>query len=157
MQKAIVSKGFLEVLWWIFTAVCSALILLPLWREVPNYPFLVINILAILVFITFTRYIFLLNYTFLTKYLILKVVLSLACIPLIFYLVNNINHFQTYLDEQGVLGFMGHLPPERIDALDKYMRAEFLLFGVGSVIASTMLPFRLLASVWRQYNKKRRV
>jgi hypothetical protein len=83
----------------------------------------------------------------------LKIVLSLACVPWIFYLVSNINYFQTYLDEQGVLSFMAHLDPEDIDRLSQYIHSELLLFSVGSVIVSALLPFRLIQSVWRQYNK----
>ncbi len=148
---------FLELIWWVFTFLVCAIILLPLLREIPEYPFLLINVVSILVFITFTRYIFFLNLTFLKRFMVLKIILSFASIPLIFYLVSNINYFQTFLDENGVLPFMGHLSPERIDVLEQYMRNEFILFGVGSVIVSVILPFRLLLSVWRQYNQKIRV
>lgn len=148
---------FLELIWWVFTFLVCAIIMLPLLREIPEYPFLLSNIVSILVFITFTRYIFLLNLTFLKRFMVLKIILSFASIPLIFYLVSNVNLFQTFLDENGVLPFMGHLSPERIDVLEQYMRNEFILFGVGSVIVSVILPFRLLLSVWRQYNQKIRV
>jgi hypothetical protein len=83
--------------------------------------------------------------------------LVLLSVPLIFNLVNNINHFQTYLDEQGILSFMGHLHPSRIDSLEKYVRTQMLLFGVGSVISAVILPVRLTMSVWRVRNKKDKV
>jgi hypothetical protein len=157
MPAMLRSKWFLELVWWIFTGVVCLIVLLPLTQALPDYPFLTINLVSIITFITFTRYIFLLNLTFLTRHMILKIILSLACVPWIFYLVSNINYFQTYLDEQGVLSFMGHLSPEAIDSLTRYMHSQLLLFSVGSVIVSTLLPFRLLASVWRQYNKKNRM
>jgi hypothetical protein len=149
------SKLSLELMWWLFTAVVCLLIMLPIWQSIPNYPFLTINLVAIITFITFTRYIFLLHLTFLSGLMWLKIILSLASIPWIFYLVSNINYFQTYLDEYGVLSFMEHLNPQSIDTLSRYIHSELLLFSVGSVIVSTLLPFRLIQSVWRQYNQKR--
>jgi hypothetical protein len=146
-------KWVLESLWWIITFVLLVLVLLPIFREVPDYPFYLINTISILVFITFSRYIFLLKHTFLAHQKALKVILSILCIPLVFYLVSNINEFQTYMDERGVLDFMSHLHPIRVDALDTYIRSQSLLFGVGSVIAAVLLPFRLVISVWRNRNK----
>lgn len=151
------SKITLEVFWWVFTLVVILLVLTPIFRDAPDFPFIMENAIAIVVFITLSRYIFLLNLTFLTRHLILKIVLGIACIPLVFYLVSNINQFQTYLDEEGVLGFMGHLSPSKIEALEKYLRHEFVLFGVGSVVAATIMPFRLIIAVWRQFNRKEKL
>lgn len=142
-----------ESLWWLFTALIVAVVLYPIYREIPAYPFWWINIIAIVVFITATRYIFLLKFTPIARWQVVKAVLVLLCVPLIFNLVNNVNFFQTYLDEQGILSFMGHLSPDRIDELDKYIRAQMVLFGVGSIIASVILAFRLIISIWRFRNK----
>jgi hypothetical protein len=147
------NKWVLEALWWLITVVLVTLVLLPIVREIPEYPFFLINIVSIVVFVTFSRYIFLLKYTFLAQQQMLKVALALFCIPLVFYLISNINAFQTYMDERGVLDFMSHLHPMRIDSLDIYIRSQSLLFGVGSVIAAVLLPFRLVISVWRNRNK----
>ena len=38
-----------------------------------------------------------------------------------------------------------------------YMRREYVFFGVGSVIAAVVLPFRMLISFWRVYNKSEKV
>jgi len=142
-----------EAVWWFFTLVLALVVLFPIYREVPNYPFWWINIIAIVVFVTATRYIFLLKYTPIAHYQVMKGILVILAVPLIFNLVNNINFFQTYLDEQGILSVMGHLPPMRVDALEKYMRTQMILFGVGSVIASVVLPIRLIMSIWRVRNK----
>jgi hypothetical protein len=37
--------------------------------------------------------------------------------------------------------------------MTQYIRSEFLFFGVGSVIVSILLPFRMIISVWRTKNK----
>jgi len=142
-----------EAIWWLFTALLVIVVMFPIFSEVPEYPFWWINTIAIVVFVTATRYIFLLKFTPLARQQIVKGILVLLSVPLIFNLVNNINFFQTYLDEEGILSVMGHLPPARIDALEKYMRAQMILFGVGSVIASVVLTIRLIISIWRLRNK----
>ena len=68
-------------------------------------------------------------------------------------LVNQINLFQTFLDENGFEGLVGDLPFGKRENMAKFIRAEMLFFGVGSVISAIILPFRLVISVWRTRNK----
>ncbi|MEL6926262.1 MAG: hypothetical protein AAFO94_19630 [Bacteroidota bacterium] len=143
----------LELIWWLVTAVIVAAVLLPILTSVQSYPFLVSNIVFIIVFITFTRYIFLLKHTFIAKRQIVKALFGLICIPILFYLINEINFFQTYLDEQGFDSFMQGLTLEKKDSLHRYIRSELLLFGVGSIIVAIILPVRMLISVWRLRNR----
>ncbi len=143
----------LELLWWLLTVLVAVGLLFPILREIPNYPFLLLNLVFIIVLITFARYIFLLKHTFLAKRQKLKVVLLFLCIPLIFYLINGINYFQTFLDEQGVESFMSDLPFESQAPLAEYIRTEMIFFGVGSLISAVMMPFRMLVSIWRLKNR----
>jgi len=39
-----------------------------------------------------------------------------------------------------------------MNAMREYVYNEFLLFGVGSLVATVILPFRLVISVWRSRN-----
>ena len=121
----------LEIIWWIFTLILAGGILYPILKEVDDYPFLMINIIFVIVFITFTRYIFLLKHTFLAKQQLIKTAIVLISIPIIFMLVNEINLFQTFLDENGVEGLVGDLPFGKRDNIAKFIRAEMLFFGVG--------------------------
>jgi hypothetical protein len=143
----------LELIWWIFTLVLTATILYPILRIVDDYPFLVINIAFVIIFITFTRYIFLLKHTFLAKQQLLKVGIILISVPVIFMLINQINLFQTFLDENGIEGIVGSLSFGRRENIAKFIRTEMLFFGVGSVISSIILSLRLVISVWRTINK----
>ncbi len=143
----------LEIIWWIFTLIFAAGVLYPILAKIDYYPFLVINIIFIIVFVTFTRYIFLLKHTFLAKQQILKTAIVLIGVPVIFMLINQINLFQTFLDENGIEGLVGDLPFGRRENIAKFIRAEMLFFGVGSVISSIVLPFRLVISVWRTKNR----
>ena len=146
-------KLLLELIWWIFTALVILLVLFPIYSTVTAYPFYLINIIYILVFITLTRYIFLLRFTFLAKPQRLKVILFFLCIPLVFYLVQELNYFQTFLDEEGPRAVVGPMDLSQGGSMVQYIRTEMLLFGVGSIISGVVFPFRLLVSIWRLRNR----
>lgn len=143
----------LELLWWLLTVLVVAGLLYPILRDIKDYPFLVLNIVFIVIAITFTRYIFLLKHTFIAKRQWVKVVFVFLCIPIILYLINGINYFQTFLDEKGIESFMSGIDLEKQYALVTYIRNEMIFFGVGSLIAAIIMPFRLLISVWRLHNR----
>ena len=142
----------LEILWWLITLAAAAVILWPVRSNVPGFPFFRMNLAFILIFITLTRYIFLLQYTFLSHMLWLKVVLVFCCIPGVFLMIQEITFLQTFLDERGPEALVGAMAPERMQQWLTYIRTEYLLFGVGSVIAAIILPVRLVISVWRKWN-----
>lgn len=151
-QKSLFIK--LELVWWLLTGILGLGVLYPIYTKVGEaYPFYSSNILFIITFITFTRLIFLLKHSFLANWEKIKIGLITITPILLFYLINELNFFQTYLDEKGVENFLANMPiPER-ESLRKYITAEMLLFGVGSLIATVVLPVRLLISIWRARNR----
>jgi hypothetical protein len=143
----------LELLFWIFTAAVALAVLLPILTALDDYPFLFINSLYIVAAITLTRYIFLLPFTFLARRQALKVIFFFLFIPFVFYLVQELNYFQVYLDEQGWDALVGQLAYERRNSMITYIRSQMLLFGVASIIGGVALPLRLIVSVWRYRNR----
>ena len=150
-QRAL--KIRLELAWWVVTLVIGFGTLFPLRKYLEHYPFLLANILAIVVFITFTRKIFLLKYSFLARAQVLKMLLMVLCIPVFFYFINQVNAFQTVMDEQGVDALLG--PAQAFEKLDlaRYARTEFVFFAVGSIIATVAIFFRMIVSIWRYRNR----
>ncbi|MFK7934797.1 MAG: hypothetical protein AB8G22_14905 [Saprospiraceae bacterium] len=142
----------LEFYWWIFTAIIAVAILFPILNKIPDYPFLIPNVVFIVAFVTFTRFIFLLEHTFIAHQQYLKIAIVLVSLIVIFYLINQINIFQTFLDEEGPDVLVKHLSAGQ-QSMANYIRSEYLFFGVGSVIAVIILPFRLIVSIWRSYNR----
>lgn len=142
----------LELIWWAITVAIMAGILWPIRANIPGFPFIRMNALFIIVFITLTRYTFLLPYTFLTHLQWLKVVLVFVSIPAVFLLIQEVNFFQIFLDERGPGALVGASHYEEQQKWITYVRTEYLLFGVGSVIAGVLFPVRLLVSVWRRRN-----
>ncbi len=156
-------KLTLELVWWVATAILAVLVLFPILRVFDNYPFLFANILFIFIFVTFTRYIFLLKNTFLARLTPVKLLLIAACLPLLFYLIGQVYGFQMFLDEQGSQTLLSlkylreQVPVTRESGLLGYIRTEMLFFGVGSVITTIIMPFRMILSIWRTYNTEDRV
>ncbi|MBK8505721.1 MAG: hypothetical protein IPL46_28100 [Saprospiraceae bacterium] len=152
-QGLIRQKIWLEMMWLVVTSLLCLLVLFPILQKTSQYPFTLINIIFVVVFVTLFRYIFSLKYTWLARRKYLKITLVFLCIPLIFNMINNLNYFVTHIDEFSHEAYLGHLEQDIRNKLEIYIRSEMLLFGVGSVIMSTLFPFRLLISVWRQRNK----
>ena len=143
----------MEALWWILTVISAVAIVLPVYFTVGRYPFMISNVAFVVTFITLSRYIFLLPYTFLAKRQVLKQVLIFLCFPIIFFLVQKLNDFQTFLDENSMQAILGNLPLQKEQSLGAYLHAEMLLFAVGAIIAEILLPFRLGLSIWRTRNR----
>ncbi len=151
-QRTTLSLRF-EMIWWLITLLVTAAVLYPILSSISEYPFIQINILYIVILITISRYIFLLKYTFLAKQQILKVILTFLCIPLIFYLVQELTTFQIYLDDNGFDLMLKEMPFQNRTGLASFIYNEMLFFGTGSIIATAIFPFRMLASVWWQRNR----
>jgi len=151
-QKSLFIK--LELVWWLLTAILVIGVLYPIYTKVgADYPFYRSNLLFIITFITFTRLIFLLQYSFLANWEKIKIGLIVFTPILLFFLVNELNFFQTFLDEKGVENFLADMSIPKRESLRKYITAEMLLFGVGSLVAAVVLPIRLLISIWRARNR----
>jgi hypothetical protein len=146
-------KHYLELIWWVITVLITIAVLFPIYSSLPSYRFGWINIIYIVSFITVSRYIFLLQHTFLARIEYLKVILIFLCIPAVFLLVQELNLFQTYIDEEGVDALVGSLPYDKRDSMIAYIRNQMFFFGIGSIVSCVLLPFRLILSIWRGRNR----
>jgi hypothetical protein len=143
----------LEIVWWLVTAVVVLAVLLPIYQTVPDYPFWSYNILYIALLITYTRYMFLLKYTWFAKLFWIKIIFIFTSVPVTFLLIEGINLFQVYLDEEGMYAFLNHLSLKEAETMSVYIRTQMIFFGTGTVIASIAWPIRLIISIWRVRNR----
>ena len=142
----------LELIWWVVTSILLVAVLFPIYTNNINFPFLTANIVFILAFITLIRYIFLLKHTPLRHLQWLKVVLLVLCIPLAIYTIQELHAFEAFADEIGIQALFSELPEKSQNKLVEYTKAEMLFFGVGSLIATVIFPFRMVVSFWRTFN-----
>lgn len=153
MNKQQTLTLWLELIWWLLTAVVVWALLYPIHKAMHVWPFQGWNIVFVVVVITFTRYIFLLKHTIIARQQEIKVALILAMFPITFMMVDALNGFMVYIEENTWDGLTGHLPPVEKRAIERYMWNEMLFFGVGSFIAPPVLAVRLFISVWRLRNR----
>ncbi|NNF36586.1 MAG: hypothetical protein HKN68_20965 [Saprospiraceae bacterium] len=144
----------IEGIWWLITAVIVLLLMAPIYTGLGiDYPFYASNIAFIVIFITFTRYMFLLRYTFFSHITWIKVVLIFLPIPMFFYFMDSLYDFQRFLDEDGLISIMGGMSVDQQYGLAKYIRYEKLFFGTGAMVTIIMLPIRMIVSIWRVRNR----
>jgi hypothetical protein len=143
----------LELIWWICTFILVLLILFPIYNRGLAYPFYHYNVVAIVAFITFTRYIFLLDHTPFARSQLTKAALIFLIIPVLFFIGQGINYLQTYLDENGPEVLVGLLPKEEQESVLSYIRSQMFFFGVGAIVAGLAIPIRMIASIWQQHNR----
>jgi len=142
----------LEIIWWVFTAVAIAAVLVPIRLQTDTYPFYLPNALYIVIFITFTRYTFFLRHTFLAYLFWIKLLILAFSVILVFILIMSLGDFSNFLDEKGLQTIVSHLPVARQYPLMRYIKSEMIFFGVASVVSAIVFPVRMLISVFRMYN-----
>jgi hypothetical protein len=153
LQKKII----LELVWWCVTALLVAAILYPILSVFKQpFPFLVNNIICIVVLFTYTRHIFLLEHTLIARQFWIKMGLLMLTFPLMFWLINANFDFREFLDYQAPDGFIKLMQP-KLSILQQtqtliYIRNEFLFFVIGSMIATLAMFVRMLMSIWRGRN-----
>lgn len=144
----------LEGLWWLLTIIGIVLVMLPVWKEVGvNYNYHRSNILAVFIFITFTRLIFVLRHSYMARNVAMKAIFIVLCIPLFLYFMDRLNDFQTFIDENGYTALLPGSSGEATVNLAKYIRYEYIFFVVGALITVAILPFRMIISLWRTHNR----
>jgi len=143
-----------ELLWIVATVVLIVLIMLPIYQKAQNFDFFIQNVGFIFFFVTFTRYIFILQYTYLYKNKWPKGVLFFLCIPIFLFLMDGLFNFQSFIDDNGAGVFYEHLSFAEQKKMAAYTRNEYIFFGVGSMITTIILPIRLIISTWRDINNK---
>lgn len=149
-------KWTLELVWWLITIVVIIGVIYPIMSTVDQYEYLVPNIVFIVVFIIGIRHIFLLKHSLIAQNNILKIVLIIACIPVLAYLVQYVNTFQTFLDNldnNDWNDFFGDMEHKKQLRMHKYIRTEMLFFGTAAIISTVVFPIRMVISIWRQRNR----
>ncbi|MAT55466.1 MAG: hypothetical protein CMN32_13400 [Saprospirales bacterium] len=154
MQQRTKSFLLIELLWWIITAlVILAFLYLPYHHGNGFSELGMINLYFILIFITLTRHLFLLKYTFLGYSLWAKVLVVFLCIPLLIYLYTQFQFVQLYIDDGNLETVFGHMRINEQYAMMNYIESEIIFFGVGSLIATVLMPIRMIISIWRMRNR----
>ena len=83
-----------------------------------------------------------------------RVVLIFLPVPIFMYLVDNVYDFQAFLDEEGIMSIMSHLPGKDQMMWSKFIKNEMLVFWSAAFISNLILPFRMLYSLSRSFRNQ---
>lgn len=143
----------LELLWWTITLLVIVLVMFPIWFEVGTlFRYNNSNIMAVFIFMVYTRLLFTLRHTYIANNALMKIIFVLLSIPLFVYFMDRINEFQTFVDENGDTALLPAYDAG-VAKLTKYIRYEYLFFSVAAIMTVTMVPFRMILSLWRTRNR----
>lgn len=157
MNPTLRQKLLVELLGIGMTALVVIGVLYPIFQNFSKpFPFLQPNIIVIVLFLTYMRYIFLLKYTWFGRLFYIKMALLLLSFPLGMWLAYESREFLEYVDTQLPDALLRLMRPDRTEeqlvSLVAYVRNEYTFFGVAAFLANVALFFRLLMSVWRGAN-----
>ncbi len=158
MNTTLRQKALVELMGIGITALIAGGILYPIFQNfVQPFPFLESNIICIVLFLTYVRYIFLLKHSWFSHIFLIKMALMLLSFPLGMWLMYQNREFLQFADSElpdSLLTLMRTDKPEtELVSIIKYIRAEYILFVTGAFLANVALFFRLLMSVWRGINR----
>ncbi|MBL4650411.1 MAG: hypothetical protein JKY03_11835 [Aureispira sp.] len=159
LEKQRVGKLLMELVWWILTGIVAWMVARPLWSEFIQYGYIQELILFIVILITYTRYLFLLKYTFLSHFQAGKFILIFGTIPLVFYLIHLFFGYQDFLERQSEgmeeyqIYFRADMTFNEHGEVIQYLSKVYSFFALSAIIVVVISPFRLLLSFWRVYNK----
>ena len=131
------------------------MVLYPIWSKVTVYPERInyYNLAYIVIFITLTRYMFLMKYTFLANSQVAKAIMIIIVLPIIIFSIDGIFSFRQILDNDGYAAICQGVADEQVNAIGMYYRNEYLFFGVSAIITAIIFPFRMVVSIWRKINR----
>lgn len=145
-------------MWIGVTLLVSTLILFPIYyvaRE--GYLFYISNFVAIFIFLSLTRYIFMLKHTPFARVKWFKFLWIFLPIPLLMLSIDNMMEFQQYLEEEGTYALIKANNGDIKFSVIQWIRSQYIFFGVGAIIVLLLIPVRMIISFWRTTNTVDRV
>ena len=159
LGKQRLSKLIMELLWWLVTGIVAWIITQPFWAPFADTEFVVELALFVVVLMTVARYVFLLKYTFLAHFQAMKFILIFISLPLMFWAIQEFFEFRDFYETQseGMVAGAGYFKSglsfsERYAILQRLLPL-YTFFAWGAIFTVIAMPFRLLVSYWRVYNK----
>ena len=142
-----------ELVWWLLTAIVCLLVYLRVSSGFDTYPYLAENMIFIVTFITFTRWVFLLRVSVISLSRNLMIALIFLAIPLFLYILTQYRSFKMYWDDGELIKMMSAGDYESKMAIANFFKQEMIFFGVAAMLAVFIFPFKLVKAIWKKHNK----
>lgn len=153
MSKQVYIKIIRELLWWTFSIIVAYIILHPI-LDVLYYKYLLTNLLFILLFITYFRYIIFFKEILLFRNKWVRIAIFLLNIHLFIVVLANLQLLTVLLDtfslDEFASGYKIELSQMEQARIWKYMYREIVATAVGSLIMIIGINIRILVSYFRK-------
>jgi hypothetical protein len=147
-----------EILSWLFIGLFTLMVIFPIYAKChEHYPFYFRNILALIIFLSLTRYIFLLKFVPYSRSKIWRALMIILCIPIFFYSLDSLFLFKKYIDEEGTITFFKESQQMSDYEFGRYIRYQYIFFAVSALITILIMPVRMIISFWRTTNTMDRI
>lgn len=147
---------FRELLWWIFTIIVAVAVILPAGGFI-RFDFLWVNILYVVVTVTFIRYIVFLNHVPYLKGFWVRVALLVISMVVFWQFMRQIQDFLYAIDNYTISAFLTKdvmfETNEHISNIYQYFKKEYIVFSTASEMLIIILVFRLVYSFWGNEKK----
>lgn len=149
---------FTEVVWWIGSLIMAMMVIWPYYPElIVQVPFLVPNIVLVVLMVQCFRLTFFLNRSPFPAYRWLIYLLTFAFIPISMYVVNHYSHMSQFFESSTWMHSFSYLLTlsEKND-LAEYIRVEFTMIAVIAFISGISFSGRMIATSWRFLGRRSR-
>ena len=146
----------IEIIWIFIFVIIATIILFPVYKQTPNFPYLIPNFIFIFITLFLMRYIVFIKKTIISKKRLLLKILFFLSIPIVLLLADQYFTVLAYFKEFGF-----EFIPDSFSYLDSrtlgnYVKTEINFFGISSIITAVIFPFRILFYLWKTSNNKLR-
>jgi glucan phosphoethanolaminetransferase (alkaline phosphatase superfamily) len=152
-MNQIQNKWIIETAWIMAAVFLALLVILPIRIYKIDFPYFSLNIFFVIGFVTFCRWLFLWKFTPYAWFKSGKLALIFIMIYVIFFGINQFGEFRAYLDDTGLQDLVAHLNEKEQNSLSLYIRSEMIFFATAFIFTSILIPFKMIRSIWRQYNR----
>lgn len=147
-----------EILWWIGSLIIGVSIVLPYYPKlIVEVPFLIPNIVLVVLMIQCLRLTFFLNQSPFPAHRWMIFTLTFAFIPICMYTINHYSHMSQFFESSSWMhSFSYLLTLTEKSVLASYIRAEFTLIAVIAFISGITFSGRMVVTSWRLLGSRSR-
>lgn len=147
----------LSLLWWLISVLITTAVVFPFAIELMDKSVFWVNVAFGIGFIILARTLIQLRQTLLVDHFYYRLAFFILLFPLIFISIEQVNHFQYVVDYDDLNIWLAEsFKADQLRNIRSYIQSEFMFFGVGTIIGSVLMIFRLVLFTWKTLNTQAR-
>lgn len=146
-----------EVVWWCLSFLLAFAVVYPYYPDlIVKTPFLIPNIVMVIVTIQCLRHIFFFRQSLLGNSGWMIYFIPVIVVPLVVYVIRHFNAMALFFDDtRWIHSFSYLLSVSEKSKLAKYIKTQFTFMAVATVVSGAGLSIRFMVASWRRMNKRK--